>query len=38
MATFLTGKLSTKDIQKAMAHLNGLIREPTDAKFLELKS
>jgi pectinesterase inhibitor-like protein len=26
------------DIEEAMAHLNGLIREPTDAKFLELKS
>ena len=26
------------DVEEAMAHLNGLIREPTDAKFLELKS
>ena len=38
MATFLTGKLSTKDIQEAMAHLNGLILEPTNVEFLELKS
>ncbi|RCV10238.1 hypothetical protein SETIT_2G096500v2 [Setaria italica] len=27
-----------EDIEEAMAHLNGLIREPTDAKLLELKS
>ncbi|WVZ62560.1 hypothetical protein U9M48_012297 [Paspalum notatum var. saurae] len=26
------------DVEEAVAHLNGLIREPTDAKFLELKS
>jgi pectinesterase inhibitor-like protein len=26
------------DVDEAMAHLNGLIREPTDGKFLELKS
>ena len=38
MATSLEGKLSTKDIQKAMAHLNGLILEPTNVEFLELKS
>jgi len=37
MATFLTGKLSTKDIQEAMAHLHGLILEPTNDEFLELK-
>jgi pectinesterase inhibitor-like protein len=26
------------DVEEAVAHLNGLVREPTDAKFLELKS
>ncbi|CAN6209786.1 unnamed protein product [Urochloa humidicola] len=26
------------DVEEAMAHLNGLSREPTDAKFLELKA
>ncbi|PUZ68997.1 hypothetical protein GQ55_2G073200 [Panicum hallii var. hallii] len=26
------------DVEEAMAHLNGLMREPIDAKFLELKS
>lgn len=26
------------DVEEAVAHLNGLVREPTDGKFLELKS